>query len=79
MIIITSHTNYEATRTYFREKQYFGGISKNFIFYQQAQCPLLDLDGKIIMKKTYELQLKPNSMSGQAAIFEAIANNDTIK
>ena len=79
VIILTTQANYDSIKNYFKDNQFFGGNPANFIFYPQGQFPMVDLDGKIIMKKTYELQICPNSANGQAAIFEGIANYNKIR
>lgn len=38
--------------------------------------PQVDLDGKIIMKRTSEIQLSPN---GSGALFESINSNEKIR
>jgi hypothetical protein len=38
--------------------------------------PQVDLDGKIIMKRTSEIQLSPN---GSGALFESINNNTKVR
>jgi UDP-N-acetylglucosamine pyrophosphorylase len=38
--------------------------------------PKVDLDGKIIMKRTSEIQLSP---SGSGALFESVSNSQKVK
>ena len=71
-----SQSNYTETKNFFKDHKYFGGNRKNFVFYTQGMVPQVDLDGKIIMKRTSEIQLSPN---GSGALFESINNNDKIK
>mmetsp|Transcript_31781 Transcript_31781/g.48790 ORF Transcript_31781/g.48790 Transcript_31781/m.48790 type:complete len:100 (+) Transcript_31781:1005-1304(+) len=72
MIIMTNHDNYRETRSFFQKNKFFGGKKDNFLFHTQGVLPRVDLDGKIIMKKTSEIQL---STSGSGALFESISSN----
>ena len=71
-MIMTNHSNYEATKALLKEKKYFGGKKENFIIFTQGVLPQVDLDGKIILKKTSEIQMSP---TGSGALFESICSN----
>lgn len=73
---MASQSNFIETKKFFKENKYFGGNRKNFVFYTQGMVPQVDLDGKIIMKRTSEIQLSPN---GSGALFESINSNENVR
>lgn len=76
LMIMTSAINHVETVQFFKDNKYFGGQESSFVFFSQATLPAVDLEGKIIMKSPYELQLSPN---GNGALFESINTNRTVK
>lgn len=76
MMIITSQSNYTATKAFFKSHQYFGAGKSSFVFHTQGMLPQVDLDGKIILKRTSEIQISP---SGSGALFESVSNSQKVK
>jgi UDP-N-acetylglucosamine/UDP-N-acetylgalactosamine diphosphorylase len=75
-LIILSQSNYSATKAFFKDNNYFGAGRSSFLFHTSGMLPKVDLDGKIIMKRTSEIQLSP---SGSGALFESVSNSQKVK
>lgn len=73
---MTSNINHKDTVEFFETNNYFGAHPDSIVFFEQSTLPAMDLEGKIIMKSPYEVQLSPN---GNGALFEAINYNALIK
>lgn len=76
LLIMTSGNNHEETVSFFQEHAFFGAQREQIIFFKQSSLPAIDVNGKILMKSKYEVNLAPN---GNGALFEAINSNSWIK
>jgi len=70
--IMTSEENDVVTQNYFAENQYFDYPKENIHFFKQGQLPLLDLNGKILLKSKSEIFKAAN---GNGGIFKALEDN----
>jgi UDP-N-acetylglucosamine/UDP-N-acetylgalactosamine diphosphorylase len=61
-IIMTSETNDQETKEYFKEQDYFGLGKDNVITFKQDMMPAVD--GKFVMKSKGELFMNPNGHGG---------------
>ena len=75
-MIMTSAINHTETVEFFTQNNYFGADKNSVVFFQQAVLPAVNLQGKIIMKSPYEMNLSPN---GNGALFESINTNKIVK
>ena len=73
---MTSTEDLVDTKYFLKENNYFGANKKNFYVYPQGMVPQVDLDGKIVLGTTHEIQMQP---AGSGAIFESICNNEKVK
>lgn len=73
---MTSTEDFLDTKFFLKENNYFGANKKNVLVYPQGMVPQVDLDGKIILGTTHEIQMQP---AGSGAIFESICNNTKVK
>ncbi len=69
--IMTSESNYAATRQFFIENNYFGLSEKNVVFFKQGMLPTLDENGKLILKEKDTLFMNPD---GHGGILNALLN-----
>lgn len=70
--IMTSEQNNDETIAYFEKNNYFG-YDKNYIkFFKQGELPLLDENGKIILKEKNEIFMAPD---GNGGIFRALGTS----
>lgn len=63
-LVMTSDANDEATRTYFKQHDYFGLGAETVRIFKQANMPAVGRDGKILMASRHELALSPNGHGG---------------
>lgn len=70
--IMTSEQNNDETIAFFEKNNYFG-YDKNYIkFFKQGELPLLDENGKIILKEKNEIFMVPD---GNGGIFRALGTS----
>ena len=70
--IMTSEQNNDETVAFFEKNNYFG-YDKNYIkFFKQGELPLLDENGKVILKEKDEIFMAPD---GNGGIFRALGNS----
>lgn len=70
--IMTSEENDKVTRNYFEDNNFFGYSKNNVHFFKQGQLPLLDFNGKILLKSKSEIFKAAN---GNGGIFKALEDN----
>ena len=68
--IMTSPSNDTETRVYFEDKNFFGYSKNKINFFIQSTLPIIDIDGKIILDKTYQIKEGSN---GNGDVFRAFA------
>ena len=73
---MTSGQNHDETVDFFKNNNFFGGEASSFMFFQQASLPLIDQEGKILIKSQSGIQLGPN---GNGALFDSINNNPVVQ
>lgn len=62
--IMTSGENNKETIEFFEENNYFGYPKEHINFYMQEQLPMIDENGKILLKEKGEIVLGPNGNGG---------------
>lgn len=62
--IMTSETNDEETKEFFRENHYFGLNSDDVIFFTQRMIPAMDKNGKFILDAKHHIFTNPNGHGG---------------
>lgn len=78
--IMTSETNDESTRTFFKKNKYFGYSCENIMFFKQGMMPALDKNGKLILDSVSHIFVSPNGHGGSIkALWESGAINDMQK
>ena len=76
IIILTKKDAIDGTKQFLKLNNYFGVNKNQFCVVAQSNMPLVDLDGRIIMSSTYQIQM---STGGTGALLEAIANEEKVK
>ena len=75
--IMTSVENYDATKEFFENHNYFGYKEYgNVVFFKQGKLPMLDENGKVIIN---EEGLIKEAADGHGGIFEAIYKNKVLE
>lgn len=62
--VMTSRENHDATVGHFRDRKFFGLSSGQVMFFQQAELPLTDDEGKIMLAGKGRVALGPNGNGG---------------
>ena len=62
--IMTSEENHAETTAFFRDRRHFGLPERDIIFFKQAQLPLVDGEGRILLAAKDRLSLGPNGNGG---------------
>ncbi len=62
--IMTSRLNSAATRTFFKQNDYFGLKQEDVVFFEQDMVPTVDFDGKLLMSSPCTLAMNPNGHGG---------------
>jgi UDP-N-acetylglucosamine/UDP-N-acetylgalactosamine diphosphorylase len=62
--IMTSRENHGPTTSFFAERDFFGLDRDQVMFFPQAELPLVDADGKILLAEKSRLSLGPNGNGG---------------
>lgn len=73
--IMTSSQNHAETVHFFEENDYFGYDKEHIIFFQQGELPLLDKEGKIVLKDKSHIFMAPD---GNGGIFKALGDNEIL-
>lgn len=68
--IMTSETNYEQTKGFFRQEKYFGLDPDNVKFLKQDMNPVLDDNGKLILESRGRISMSPNGHGGSYSAFK---------
>ncbi len=63
-LIMTSHINDAATRSFFAENGFFGLNPDDVIFFKQGLMPAVDASGKIIMESKSKIAMTPDGHGG---------------
>lgn len=74
--IMTSELNNDETISFFEKNNYFDYDKEHIKFFKQAELPLLDKEGKVILKDKSNIFFAPD---GNGGIFEALGKNEIIK
>lgn len=64
VFIMTSDINGEATKKFFRDKNYFGYDEDKIHFYVQVKAPTCSFDGKIYLEEKHKISSSPNGNGG---------------
>ena len=67
--IMTSNQNNDQTIKFFEDNNYFDYDKNHIIFFKQGELPLLDKDGKIVLKDKANIFMAPD---GNGGIFRAL-------
>ena len=73
---MTSRENNDATVKFFEENKYFNYGKENIIFFKQAELPMVDENGKILIDEEYNIKKAAN---GHGGIFNSMAENKIIE
>lgn len=73
--IMTSEANNDETVSFFETNNYFGYDAAHVKFFKQAELPLLDTNGKLILKEKGEIY---KAADGNGGIFEALYRNNIL-
>lgn len=69
LYIMTSETNHEATKKYFKENEHFGLEEKHIVFFKQQMLPSVDEEGKILLSDQSTIAMAPGGTGG---IYQAL-------
>ena len=75
LYIMTSTSNHYDTINFFDKNNYFDYDKNNIKFFNQNNLPILDIDGKIVLKSKFEILFGPN---GNGDVFSALKENNLI-
>ncbi|MBD3208800.1 UDPGP type 1 family protein [Candidatus Woesearchaeota archaeon] len=67
--IMTSDTNHDTTVSFFEDNDYFGLDKDKVMFFKQHMYPIVDEQGKILLKNKHEIAMAP---SGTGGIYRAL-------
>ncbi len=73
--IMTSEENHDDTIKFFDNKNYFNYAKEKIKFFNQEKLPILDLDGKIILDKKWQIKEAAN---GNGDVFRALKHEGLI-
>lgn len=73
--VMTSNANDYDTKKFFEEHNYFDYGKENVKFFVQGELPLLDKEGKIVLKEKGEVFMAPD---GNGGIYEALRKNEIL-
>lgn len=74
--VMTSNANDTETRDFFEKNNYFDYGKENVKFFMQGELPLLNEDGKIVLKEKGTLFMAPD---GNGGIYEALRKNKILE
>lgn len=69
LYIMASVTNYEKIKMFFKKNNYFGYPKENIKFFVQAELPILDVQGNVVLKNKNHILFGPN---GNGNVFNAL-------
>ena len=75
LYIMTSTTNNMQTITFFKEHNYFDYPKDNIQFFIQDDLPILDIEGKVLLKEKDKVLFGPN---GNGNVFKSLLNSGYI-
>lgn len=67
--LMTSNDNDADTKAFFEKNNYFNYGKENITFFKQAELPLLDMEGNVVMSDKSKVFMAPN---GNGGIFQAL-------
>ena len=73
--IMTSEDNDFATKEYFKSHNFFDYPKEKIKFFKQEKLPIVNIDGKLILKETYLIK---DGSNGNGNVFKAMKNNKII-
>lgn len=73
--IMTSIYNDDATKNFFKEKNYFGYPKDAIYFFRQSELPLIDISGNLILEETYKIKEASN---GNGDVFHSMKQYDIL-
>ena len=76
LYIMTSSYNYKNTKKFFKDNNYFKYPKDKIVFFKQNNLPILDINGKILLKNKYNILFGPN---GNGDVFNSLKYNNLIK
>ena len=76
LYIMTSSSNYKNTKKFFKDNNYFKYPKDKIVFFKQNNLPILDINGKILLKNKYNILFGPN---GNGDVFNSLKYNNLIK
>ncbi|GFZ33275.1 UDPGP type 1 family protein [Clostridium zeae] len=62
--IMTSNENHNDTIKYFSDNKYFGYSEKDILFFMQGMLPMVDFNGKVLLKEKDEIYFGPDGNGG---------------
>lgn len=74
--IMTSDSNDFDTKNFFEENNYFNYGKENICFFKQGELPLINEEGRIVLKEKGKVFMAPD---GNGGIFEALRKNNILK
>ena len=76
LYIMTSQNNNKQTIEFFEENNYFNYSKDKIIMFIQNELPILDVDGKMVLKNKSEVLFGPN---GNGDVFDSLKQNHLIE
>ncbi len=73
--VMTSNANDAETRKFFEDNNYFDYGKENVKFFVQGELPLLDENGKVVLKEKGKVFMAPD---GNGGIYEALRKNEIL-
>lgn len=74
--IMTSEANNDETIKYFEENNYFNYNKNHIRFFKQGELPLLDMNGKVVLKEKSKIHM---AADGNGGVFEALYKNKILE
>ncbi len=79
LLVMTSEKNDEATRSFFKEHDFFGYNPECVTFFMQDAAPCTDFDGKILLEAPDRIATSPNGNGGWFATMLRLGIVDELK
>ena len=74
--VMTSEQNDEETQNFFTQNNFFGYDKEHIIFFKQGELPLLDTNGKVVLKDKANVFMAPD---GNGGVFNALGNRGIVE
>lgn len=74
--IMTSSQNNDETVKFFEDNDFFGYDKEHIIFFEQGELPLLDTEGKVVLRNKSEIFMAPD---GNGGIFRALGSEKILE